>query len=292
MPTDEIVLVTASEMPKPDTESGLLLDALRELGIAAVIRPWDQPWDWSAFALVVCRTPWNYFRRVGEFLAWARAVAAATRLENPIETVSWNAHKSYLLDLDRAGVPIVPTVLVAQGAGTTEVDAALARFSEIVIKPAVSGGAFGALRTDGRAPAAGEHLRGLLADGDALVQPFLSRVQQDGEASLIFFDGEFSHAVRKLPRSGDYRVHEHYGGTVSIHEPTDSELEAARATLQAAPTPTLYARIDLVQSPSGPLLMEAELIEPELFLAADGGAPQRFARCLARRRSPAADSYA
>src|ERR1700689_1916423 len=103
-------------MPKPDPESGLLVTALAQLGLEATMRVWDRPCDWSAFRLVVSRTPWDYFHRVQEFLTWARAVASVTVLLNPIETLSWNSHKSYLLDLERAGVPIVPTVLVGRRA--------------------------------------------------------------------------------------------------------------------------------------------------------------------------------
>jgi hypothetical protein len=294
VPATEIVLVTASKMPKPDTESALVLDALRALGIEAALHVWDQPYDWSAVGLVVCRTPWDYFHRPREFLAWAGEVAACTRLENPIETLVWNAHKSYLLDLASAGVPVVDTILVPSGAGDGERGNALTRHAEpadhaeLVIKPAVSGGAFGALRADRREPAAREHLNALLVDGDALVQPLISTILRDGEVSLIYFDGQFSHAVRKLPRPGEYRIHELYGGTVAPYDPTSLELAVARAALNGAPTPTLYARIDLVAGPAGPLLMEAELIEPELFLALDPASAQRFAGCLAGRHRASA----
>ncbi len=285
VPTPDLVLVTAARMPKPDPESGLLVEALSDLGLEAVIREWDESCQWSAFGLVVCRTPWDYFHRVQEFLAWARAVAAETQLLNPFQTIVWNAHKSYLLDLERAGVPIVPTVLVSRSAGRDEQNDALGRFTEAVIKPAVAGGALGALRVDTVADAAvaGDHLRSLLAHQDALVQPFVTGVQREGEASLVFFDRGFSHALRKLPAPGDFRVHELHGGTVARHEPSAAEFDVARAALAAAPTPTAYARIDLVSAPDGPAVMEAELIEPELFLGVDPGAPARFARCLARR---------
>jgi glutathione synthase/RimK-type ligase-like ATP-grasp enzyme len=293
MPRPDLVLVTATRMPKPDPESGLLVRALAEAGLRAEIHPWDADLDWARCALVVCRTPWDYFTRVEEFLAWARHVAAHTTLLNPIETIAWNAHKSYLLDLERAGVPIVETILVARSAGLAEQDDALARFAEAVIKPAVSGGARGALRTTSGDPGAVAHLRALIETQDALVQPFVASVQGQGEASLIYFDGVFSHAVRKRPAAGDFRVHELYGGSVDRHVPADGQLEVAAAALAAAPTATAYARIDLVEGPDGPAVMEAELIEPELFLGADPAAPGRMAACLAaRHRALSADSYA
>jgi glutathione synthase/RimK-type ligase-like ATP-grasp enzyme len=294
VPDADLVFVTASRMPKPDSESDLVVRALAQRGLTATIHPWDQPYDWDAFGLVVCRTPWDYFHRLDEFLGWARSVAARTALVNPIQTIAWNAHKSYLLDLERAGIPIVPTVLVGRDSGTGEQARALSRFGHSVIKPAVAGGALGALRVDTTADAtvAADHLRGLLADRDALIQPFIDGVQSEGETSLIFFDGVLSHSVRKVPATGDFRVHEIHGGSVVGHDPTAAELEVAHGALAAAPTPTVYARIDLVPGPGGPAVMEAELIEPELFLPRSPGAAGRFAAALAARLPRAGvDSY-
>ena len=277
----EIVLVTASQMPKPDSESGLVIAALAELGIHAELHPWDQPYPFSAVPLVVCRTPWNYFNHAGAFLEWARGVAAATAFENPIELVRWNAHKSYLLDLEAAGVPIVPTRLVASTATPALRARALGTDTEVVIKPAVSGGAQGTLRIDPRDPRAGAHLSALLQFGEALVQPFVSAVRA-GEVSLVYLQGVFSHAVLKTPAAGDYRVQVRYGGTVAVHEPTPGELALGTMALNALPQPALYARIDMVGGEE-PRLMEAELIEPELFLPLARGAAARYADSLAAR---------
>ena len=118
-------------------------------------------------------------------------------------------------------------------------------------------------------------------------------MQSEGEASLIFFDGVLSHAVRKAPAAGDFRVHELHGGSVAGHHPSPVQLEVARAALAAAPTPTAYARIDLVPGAAGPVVMEAELIEPELFLPHSPGAADRFATALAGRLAGTnGDSYA
>jgi glutathione synthase/RimK-type ligase-like ATP-grasp enzyme len=293
MPTPpQVLLVTASQMPRADPESGLLVDALADLEIDAAVRAWDRPADWASARLVVCRTPWDYTLRLEEFLTWADGVAGVAELLNPLATISWNAHKSYLLALERAGVATVPTILLGSDATRSERDAALAGFAEAVIKPAVAAGGRGALRVaagsavagngDGAASAA-EHLDLLLTAGDALVQPFMASVADHGETSLVFFEGRFSHAVRKRPRVGEYRVHQHHGGTVSSHQPTAAELGVAEAAIAAAPTATAYARIDLVQGPSGPAVMEAELVEPELFLGVVPEAAERFARSLAAR---------
>lgn len=279
----DVALATAAQMPKPDPESHLLVDALAALGVAAAMQPWDEPADWERFPLVVSRTPWDYFHRAEEFMAWVGHVAACTQLQNPAEVIVWNGHKSYLLDLDRAGVPVVPTALVERGCDDAVQEAALDGHGEVVVKPAVSGGAIGALQASASEERTREHLRELAAGGDVLVQPFLESVARRGEASLIFFDGLLSHAVRKVPADGDYRVQELYGGSLHAHEPSGEELAIAEAALAAAPAATAYARIDLVEGDAGPLLMEAELIEPELFLPLDPEAAGRFATCLVRR---------
>ncbi|HEV7759832.1 MAG TPA: hypothetical protein VGO78_12615 [Acidimicrobiales bacterium] len=282
MSAPPIALVTAETMPIADNESGMVVEALAELDVAATIVAWTADVDWAAYELVVCRTPWDYFPRVDEFCAWARAVAAVTRLENPAEVIVWNAHKSYMVDLAAAGVPVVPTRLVRRNGG--DGGAVLADHADdlVVIKPAVSGGAIGAERLAASSPEAAAHVTRLASDGDVLVQPFLPEVTA-GETSLLYFGGRLSHAVRKVPAAGDYRVQQFLGGTVHPHVATDAERALAEQTLAAAPAATAYARIDLIAGPEGPLVMEAELIEPELFLPHDPPSVHRFARVLAER---------
>ena len=139
---------------------------------------------------------------------------------------------------------------------------------------------FGALRAMASDPACLAHLDSLVADGDVMVQPFVTSVAEAGEVSLVYFGGRFSHAIRKQPAAGDFRVQDMYGGTVHAHQPTDAELAVADAVLARTPAPTTYARIDLVEFAGAPALMEAELIEPELFLGATAEAAMNFARVL------------
>jgi glutathione synthase/RimK-type ligase-like ATP-grasp enzyme len=269
-------------MRKPDPEIHLLAAALEQLSIAVVIAPWDDRTAWESVPLVVVRSPWDYSDAHEEFLAWARSVAAVTRLVNPVEVLEWNSHKSYLLELSAAGLPTVVTTLVPQGAPDDDRARALAVYpGELVIKPAVSVGAIGALRAGSSSPEAAAHLAELAAAGDVLVQPLIHSVLDVGESSLIYFGGQFSHAIRKLPAAGDYRVQEHHGGSVVPHEPTDAELAVAAATLAAAPAAIAYARVDLVDVDGSPAVMELEAIEPQLFLDHDPGASGRFATHIA-----------
>lgn len=276
-----IALVTGAEMAKPDPETHYLVAALAQLGVAADIVPWDAPVDWAAWPLVVVRTPWDYFRRLPEFLAWAERTRRLARFVNPYEVIDWNSHKQYLRGLAEAGIATVPTLWLDHGCGDARARLAARGWGEVVVKPAVSIGAIGALRAAALDPACLEHLDRLVAEGDVMVQPFVASVAEAGEVSLVYFGGRFSHAIRKQPAPGDFRVQDMYGGTVHPHQPTAAELAVADAVLARTPAPTTYARIDLVEFDGAPALMEAELIEPELFLGATAEAAMNFARVLA-----------
>jgi len=278
----DVVLVTGRHMRRPDPEIHLLVAALEQQSIDVVIAPWDDATAWESVPLVVVRSPWDYAEAHVEFLGWVRSVAAVTRMVNPREVLEWNSHKSYLLDLASVGVPTIATTLVHRGASNADQAHTLAMYpDEIVIKPAVSVGAIGALRAASSSLEAAAHLASLASTGDVLVQPLATAVLHGGESSLIYFGGEFSHAIRKLPADGDYRVQEHHGGRVVPHEPTDDEFAVAAATLAAAPAATAYARVDLVQVDGSAAVMELEAIEPQLFLDHDAPAAGRFAAHIA-----------
>jgi hypothetical protein len=275
----QVVLITGRDMVrKPDPESHLLVAALIDLGIDVAVRPWDAATDWAAVPLVVVRTPWDYADARDDFIAWAQAVDAVTELVNPVSVLEWNSHKGYLLEMSARGVPVVATTLVRRHTSSSDQARVLADHDgELVIKPAVSVGAIGALRAFASSAAARTHLAQLLLDGDVLVQPLVHSVLTAGETSLIYFAGEFSHAVRKIPATGDYRVQNHYGGRVVTHTPTADERAVGSAALATTPSPTTYARVDLVLVDNQPSVMELEVIEPELFLGHDDAASVRFA---------------
>jgi glutathione synthase/RimK-type ligase-like ATP-grasp enzyme len=276
-----IVLVTGATMAKPDPETHLLVAALAKIGVDAVVAPWDSPEDWAAYPLVVVRTPWDYFRRLPEFLAWAARTSQLTAFVNPVSVIEWNSHKAYLRELAAKGIPTVPTLWLDQGAADGAARLAATGWGEVVVKPAVSIGAIGALKAHAADPACLAHLAALLAEGDVLVQPFIESVAAQGEVSLIYFGGAFSHAIRKQPAAGDYRVQDMYGGTNHPYQPAADEVALATLALSATPAPTTYARVDMVRLPDGrPAVMELELIEPELFLGVDPAAPARFAEVL------------
>lgn len=281
-PLIDVVLVTGRTMRAPDPESHLLEAALHDLGIDVETHTWGDTIPWATVPLVVVRSPWDYISAHTDFLAWAHSVAAVTQLTNPVDVIEWNVHKGYLLDLADAGVPTVATVLVPHQASDAEQAAGLSAFAgAIVVKPAVSVGAIGTLRTISSSAEASEHLASLVAVGDALVQPFASSVVSAGESSLIYFGGVFSHAIRKIPAAGDFRVQIFHGGSVVVHTPSAAELSVAEAALALTPSPTSYARVDLVTVEGEPQVMELEVIEPQLFFGHHPDAAARFAHQLA-----------
>ncbi len=271
-----IAFVTCADMPKPDSDAERLMAAC---GVPVDLVSWDADIDWSVYRCVVLRSPWDYHTRLPGFLAWARRVDALTRLLNPLPVIEWNSHKRYLFELAAGGVDIVPTRFIEQFSRQPE--AALAEFGgrEVVLKPAVSIGAFGAFRGPADSTACAAHLHALLAGGDVLLQPFVPGIA-DGEVSLIYFGGCFSHAVRKVPKAGDYRCQDIWGGVASAHAPAADELALAEAALAAAPAGCAYARVDMLRLDGRPVLIELELIEPSLFLDSAPGSERALARLL------------
>ena len=276
MPT--MLLLTAETLSHEDHETALLAGELAALGVDSSFVPWTGvDLGRSSEDLALIRSTWDYTTRLPEFLAFLAALPMP--VANPVQVVRWNCHKGYLTELAAAGAPVVPTVLIPADSAARLPDVGAA---EVIIKPASSAGARGVGRFPASSAAAVDHLAALLTTGDALAQPFLPDVA-DGERSLVFLGGSYSHAVRKTPATGDFRVQEQYGGVIVPHVASPAELAAAGAALAAVPGGSealLYARVDLVGPGSAPLVMELELIEPELFLPHAPGSATALARAI------------
>jgi O-ureido-D-serine cyclo-ligase len=291
-----IALVTARAARGTDYDMPLLLAALRGAGADALEADWDDDAiDWSRFDLALLRSTWDYFERLPEFLAWAEHAARQTRLLNPLEVIRWNTDKHYLDDLARAGVPVVPGAFVEPGGDPLPIiDALFAAHPpmlDVVVKPAVGAGSRDAQRhaRDAR-EAILAHVRRLLDNKrSVLLQPYLDAVDAHGETALLFFDGEFSHAIRKGPllRRGEGSTTGLYAEeTIDPRTPGADELAVARRAIAAIPfrQPLLYARVDLIRDDAGaPRLLELELVEPSVFAANADGVAGRFAGAIMRR---------
>lgn len=272
-------------LPDGDYDSVPLLGALRRRNVSAEIRSWtDRTVDWSDAYITVIRSTWDYHERLDAFLDWARRTASVTALFNPPDLLRWNTDKRYLLDLERAGVDVVPTVAIER-AETTSIASAVRQYgwSDVVLKPAVSLDGHGVHRFTAGSDSMSLAIDALADAGPVILQPFMQRIVRDGEVSLAFIAGAFSHAVRKRPAHGDFRVQERLGGSVEAAEPPAGSTVFGQRVLATLPVVPLYARIDLIGSDDAPfLLTELELVEPSLFLATDPEAADRFAAAIER----------
>jgi hypothetical protein len=295
-----VALVTCAEFPAADPETRGLIEPLASLGVAAEVAVWDDPAvDWSAFDLAVVRSCWDYAGRRDEFLAWARRVPP---LANPGAVIAWNTDKRYLAELAARGIGVVPTAWVEPSAAWRPPSPDDSPPGLWVVKPAVSLCALDSGRYDLRDPAerrlAEQHVRRLQGGGRvAMVQPYLTRVDEEGETSLVFIAGRYSHAVRRRAvldgpdRGIDRRFTPDGGLAPRPAAPTRAQREVAERALDAVPRGRgrlLYARVDLVPDDDGaPLVMEVELTEPHLYLGLAPGAPARFAAAIAARAASA-----
>lgn len=266
-------------------DDGLLIDALAERGLTSQRVDWADPdVDWSAFRCVVFRTTWDYFERFAEFSTWLDRVSKLTRLCNPLPTVRWNLDKHYLADLGRQGIPVVPSRFFERG--TTPVLSDVleeAGWDETVIKPCVSGAARHTYRMNRHTASELQPLvSNLLQAESMMVQPFQDNIMLNGEDTLMVFAGQYSHAVRKVAKPGDFRVQDDHGGTVHPLRPTAEQVELAERAFAACNPLPLYGRVDMVKDNDGRLaIMELELIEPELWLRFHPPAAELFAEGIA-----------
>lgn len=280
-----VALASTASARHLDADLPHLLAALAAIGIDASVVDWDDPRaDWSGFDQVVIRSTWDYQGQLDAYLAWIDHVAAVTTILNSPSIVRWNTDKRYLRDLAEAAISVIPTTFVTPGQSFE-----LPPSGEFVVKPAVSAGSKDTERyRAGTDDAARMHVARLLdADRVVMIQPYVSSVDQRGETGLLFFGGEFSHAICKGPIlvpgvdevEGLYRAEQ-----ISPREPTASERELAERVLDVVPghrNDLAYARVDVVMGDEGPMVLELELTEPSVFLDQHLGAAGRFAKVIA-----------
>jgi glutathione synthase/RimK-type ligase-like ATP-grasp enzyme len=272
------VLATCRTKPALTPGDGRLAAALRELGATVAAAPWDTIEPVRDEGVVCLRSTWDYHLRWDDFRDWVGKFADPGRLWNPPSTVLWNADKLYLRDLASAGVALPRTQWFEPGE-RPDVAALLEEWgaARAVLKPRVSATAYGThVVSPDRGIGAADWPA--LERSGCLLQLFVPEIQRRGEISLVFLDGGFSHAVRKRPVAGDFRVQADFGGSLETATPSGDTIGFGEAVLAAASRPWLYARVDLIETDRGPVLMELELIEPDLFLTPEGAA--RLAEAL------------
>ncbi len=275
-----IAIVTCTNLPEPDPDQGLMLSALRDAGLDAELAAWDQDAiDWAGYDLAVLRSTWDYHQHLPRFKGWLDAASQATLLVNPAPVVRWNLHKGYLRELERAGLPIVPTAFVDAGEPADLAGILSERgWTDIVIKPCVSAGSARTKRfRDGAAPEAQGFLASIASIDDTMIQPFIPSVEDGGERAAMWIGGEATHAIVKQPRFDDDAE------SVSDAKPvTDAERDMLARCLEIAGEGLLYARLDTMRHAEGSLMIsELELIEPSLFLLQSEHATAKFVESVA-----------
>lgn len=257
---------------------------LSELGWRVSTVSWRQTEiPWRDFDAVIIRSTWDYWDDVPAFLEVLRQIDRETRLANSLEIVQWNLEKTYLADLECKGVGIVPTIWPGEvRPGSFQQFSRQLKSDELVIKPVIGANGDKAFRVS---PADPEQRRAMISDcfndRRALVQRFMPAILTEGEYSLFFFSGAFSHAILKIPAESEFRSQEERGATIRSVKPGKHMLMRGQQALTALTGTPLYARIDFVRNDENDfLIMELELIEPSMYLRTDPGAPMRFARAI------------
>ncbi|WP_426756961.1 ATP-grasp domain-containing protein [Myxococcus sp. Y35] len=281
----DIAVLTFAALPQLDAFDASLLPALAALGLDARPVVWDDPaMDWRTVRMALVRNTWDSHLRREAFVAWAEKVGRLTQLHNPAPVLRWNTHKGYLRELEGKGVPVTPTTWVPQG-GALDVGELAGKhgWDAVVLKPAVSAGALGTHRfSRAEAPIATARLAELAQTGDVMVQPYLTAFEKEGERSYVFFDGVFSHAVRRPPTLPD--APRGFAEPTAFSPDNAAELRLAESVLEAVGRPLLYARVDVATDNAGqPRLQELEVTEPRLFLSLAPGAADRLARAIAAK---------
>jgi glutathione synthase/RimK-type ligase-like ATP-grasp enzyme len=257
---------------------------LRRLGWAVEDVSWRNKYvNYNEFDLVIVRSTWDYQDDPDAFVKCLERIdASSARLENPLSLMRWNLSKDYLKALAEKSVPILPTLWYEQY-DSTMLNQAFEHFKsdELIIKPLVSANADHTyrFRKNDITPLT-EILMTTFAERPFMVQAFESSIIKDGEYSLFYFDGVFSHAICKRPAQGDFRVQEEHGGQLEAIKPTDDMLLLAKQTINALPAPALYARVDMLNTSHGLAIIEVELIEPSLYFNMDVESAQRFANTI------------
>jgi len=292
-----IALVTMSALPDWEVDDAPLVAALEAQGVEVSRPAWDaEGEDWSGYDVCLLRTTWDYQERAAEFLKWVEHAGAVTRLLNPLRVVEWNIQKTYLRELEEDGARCIPTRWLKRG-DRVSLDRLVreAGWAKGFIKPVVGANAretFRFANDESDLKRVQGEVDRLLQTEDLMVQPYLASVEDQGEVSAIFFDGEFSHGVRKIPKAGDYRVQDDWGASDEPWTPTEQQLGEVTKILECVEARCspgerlLYARLDFLFLEDEALgLNEAEVIEPSLFFRHSAEAGARLAGALLRRCS-------
>ena len=278
-PEFDVVQLTDSRYLNPKNPGGYVQNVLKEdeivqnallkKGLNVIRKDWADPeFNWSTTKTALFRTTWDYFNRFGEFSNWLKRTSSKTFFINSTQLIQWNLDKHYLDDLNRSGVPVVPTRYLKRGNGMSIKQLhSITGWQDTVIKPTIGGAGRYTYRIQSRNIDTIENkLKRVMQEEDFMLQPFQQSVLTSGEWSFVFFGKTYSHAVLKRAKPGDFRVQDDFGGTVHKYDAKETEIEFARKVLLACPEIPAYSRVDIILDNAGKMVVsELELIEPELW---------------------------
>lgn len=266
-------------------EDRLLQESLTALGFRVNRLPWSmRGYNWSQSKYLIFRSTWDYFDHLTEFKLFLHETSKHTIFINSKSLLEWNLDKHYLLDLHKKGIDIPPTVMIEPGTSTSLSEQIKRQgWDEVVLKPAIAAAGRHTYRFKQEDANLHEALYQRLIHSEAmLIQEFQKSVPERGEVALVYFSGEYSHAVLKRAKPGDFRVQDDFGGTIHAYEPTADELDLGFKAISVCNSTPIYARVDIIEDNRGkPVLTELELIEPELWLRNNSDAADRFASAIA-----------
>ena len=263
-------------------EDQLVLDALQKQGLRSIKVAWSDPsFNWSETRYALFRSTWDYAEKFVEFSDWLIHVSTKTKLINPYDLIIWNLDKHYLSDLEAKAVNVVETYFIEpkDTRSLRQLHKELC-WNKTVLKPAVSAAAKDTFKLDlSNIDDHEDRFRELIKDESMMLQPFQNSIVERGEISLMVMGGQYTHAVLKIAKPGDFRVQDDFGGTVHKYEPTQAEIALAIAAVEACNPQPLYARVDIVDDNDGrPAISELELVEPELWFRRNEEAADKLAK--------------
>ena len=285
---NKVAFLSTDNLENFFTYDKLLFEPMKKIGWMAEEISWkNEEVNWNDYSSVIVRSTWDYQNDSEKFLNVLEKINnSSAHLENNLDLMRWNMNKSYLFDLENKGIRIVETIWEKSfNPNTVFQYFDKLKSDEIIIKPNISATADNTFRlTREKLIEKLPDLEKIFVDREFMVQPFMQNIVDEGEYSLFFFNGEFSHCVLKRPKEKDFRVQEEHGGKFKSVVPSEQQKTIGKNIIDKLAVLPLYGRTDLVRTADNDFaLMELELIEPSLYFNMDSESPTRFANAFAER---------